>query len=66
MYFVSGTDDPWMPLTVTDPSAAPNNTAFMVATGSHCEDLEALTGNSVLGVFKAHKQFHDLAVTWAK
>ena len=39
---------------------------FIVKTGSHCEDLESLTADSVLGVFKVHKKFHDLAVTWTK
>jgi hypothetical protein len=27
-------------------------------------DLQSLQPDSVLGVFKAHKQFHDLALSW--
>jgi len=50
--FVNGSADPWSSLSYTDSSA--------------CEDLESLTTDSVLGVFKAHKLFHDLAVTWIK
>ena len=62
--FVNGTEDPWSSLSFTDSSAPAGFTTLDVATGSHCEDLEALTPDSVLGVFKAHKLFHDQARIW--
>jgi pimeloyl-ACP methyl ester carboxylesterase len=64
--FVNGSADPWSSLSYTDSSAPAGLTTLVVATGSHCEDLESLTTDSVLGVFKGHKLFHDLAVTWIK
>jgi hypothetical protein len=64
--FVNGSVDPWMSLSYTDTSAPAGLTTLVVKTGSHCEDLESLTADSVLGVFKAHKLFHDLAVSWTK
>jgi hypothetical protein len=64
--FVNGSLDPWSSLSYTDTSAPPGLTTFVVATGSHCEDLESLTPDSVLGVFKAHKLFYDLATEWIK
>lgn len=66
VYFVNGSLDPWSSLSYTDSSAPAGLTTFVVATGSHCEDLQSLTTDLVLGVFKAHKQFHDLAVEWTK
>jgi hypothetical protein len=66
VYFVNGSDDPWSALSFTDSSAPIGLTPFVVRTGSHCEDLQSLTLDSVLGVFKAHKQFHDLAKEWIK
>jgi pimeloyl-ACP methyl ester carboxylesterase len=64
--FVNGSVDPWMALSYTDSSAPAGLSTLVVKTGSHCEDLESLTPDSVLGVFKAHKMFHDLAVQWVK
>jgi pimeloyl-ACP methyl ester carboxylesterase len=64
--FVNGSADPWSSLSYTDSSAPAGLTPFVVATGSHCEDLSSLTNDSVLGVFKAHKLFHDLAVQWTR
>ena len=64
--FVNGSADPWSSLSYTDSAAPAGLTPFVVATGSHCEDLESLTNDSVLGVFKGHKLFHDLAVQWTK
>jgi pimeloyl-ACP methyl ester carboxylesterase len=64
VYFVNGSLDPWSSLSFTDSSAPAGLTTLVVATGSHCEDLQNLTTDMVLGVFKAHKQFHDLARTW--
>jgi pimeloyl-ACP methyl ester carboxylesterase len=64
--FVNGSADPWSSLSYTDSAAPSGLTTFVVATGSHCEDLEPLTNDSVLGVFKGHKLFHDLAVQWVK
>ncbi len=64
--FVNGSQDPWSALSFTDSTAPGGMTTFTVATGSHCEDLQNLTPDLVLGVFKAHKLFHDLAVQWTK
>ena len=66
VYFVNGSLDPWSSLSFTDGSTPAGLTPFVVATGSHCEDLQNLTTDMVLGVFKAHKQFHDLAVSWLR
>jgi pimeloyl-ACP methyl ester carboxylesterase len=62
--FVNGSLDPWMTLSYTDSSAPAGIETFVVKTGSHCEDLESLQRDSVLGVFKVHKRFHDLARAW--
>ena len=64
--FVNGSLDPWSSLSYTDASAPAGLTTFVVATGSHCEDLQELQPDSILGVFKAHKLFHDLALQWLK
>ncbi|MFT3693365.1 MAG: S28 family serine protease [Kofleriaceae bacterium] len=65
--FVNGSNDPWSSLSYTDSAAPAGLSTLVVATGSHCEDLESLTLDSVLGVFKAHKEFYDLATTvWLK
>ena len=63
--FVTGSNDPWSNLSFTDPGAVPaGDTAFNVQGGSHCQDQYNLSPDSLLGVFQAHKLFHDLAVTW--
>ena len=63
--FVNGSLDPWSSLSFTDPATAPRGTTVhVVALGSHCTDLQNLSSQSALGVFEAHKIFHDLAVTW--
>ena len=62
--FVNGSLDPWSSLSFTDASAPQGLAAFVVQTGSHCEDLQNLNFDLVLGVFKAHKLFHDMARTW--
>lgn len=65
IFFVNGALDPWSSLSLTDASAAPAGTTIhVVALGSHCTDLSNLTPQSTLGVFEAHKKFHDLAVQW--
>ena len=64
VYFVNGSLDPWSSLSYTTASPPAGLTTLVVATGSHCEDLNSLTTDSVLGVFVAHKQFYDLAKTW--
>jgi pimeloyl-ACP methyl ester carboxylesterase len=67
LFFVNGSLDPWSSLSLTDARSAPAGvTAFVVQTGSHCEDLDNLTQDSVLGVFQAHKRFHDLARAWLR
>jgi hypothetical protein len=62
--FVNGSLDPWSALSYTDSTAPGGMSTLVVKTGSHCEDLESLTQDSVLGVFKAHKKFHDLLKVW--
>ncbi len=67
VFFVNGSLDPWSSLSFTDKASAPAGlTPFVVARGSHCEDLDNLTPDSILGVFQAHKRFHDLALGWLK
>ncbi|MEO8703037.1 MAG: S28 family serine protease [Kofleriaceae bacterium] len=62
--FVNGSLDPWSALSPTESTPPAGLTTLVVKTGSHCEDLAALTPDSILGVFKAHKTFYDLAKTW--
>ncbi len=64
--FVTGSLDPWSVLSFEDADPPPGLTTLTVATGSHCEDLQNLTPDLVLGVFKAHKEFWDLATQWTK
>ena len=65
VFFVNGSLDPWSSLSLTDASTAPAGTTIhVVALGSHCTDLQNLDRSSTLGVFEAHKKFHDLAVGW--
>jgi pimeloyl-ACP methyl ester carboxylesterase len=65
IFFVNGSLDPWSSLSLTDAATAPaGTTVHVVALGSHCTDLQNLDRNSTLGVFEAHKKFHDLAVSW--
>lgn len=65
LFFVNGSLDPWSSLSLTDPATAPaGTTVHVVALGSHCTDLQNLDRSSSLGVFEAHKKFHDLAVGW--
>src|SRR5262249_19295690 len=63
--FVNGSLDPWSSLSFTDASSAPAGLAtFVVATGSHCEDLDNLQPMSVLGVFEAHRKVFAAATSW--
>jgi len=64
VFFVNGADDPWSTLSITSTKPPKGLTTLVVQTGSHCSDLNNLQPTSVLGVFQAHKQFHDLAVQW--
>jgi hypothetical protein len=63
--FVNGSLDPWSSLSFTDSAGAPTGlTAFVVANGSHCEDLDNLQPMSLLGVFEAHKNVYAAATGW--
>jgi hypothetical protein len=65
--FTNGSLDPWSSLSLVDPDSTPAGLdTFVVQTGSHCEDLQNLQPNSVLGVFQAHKRFYDLAKKWMR
>jgi hypothetical protein len=66
VFFVNGSVDPWSSLSYTDSTAPGGNPTLVVQTGSHCEDLQSLTNESVLGVFKGHKKLHDLIKVWTK
>jgi hypothetical protein len=62
---VNGSLDPWSALSfVSQASAPPGVTAFVVRNASHCTDLFNLTRESKLGVFEARKLFVNLARTW--
>jgi hypothetical protein len=65
VFFVNGSDDPWSALSFNDPARPPRGLAvFVIQDGIHGEDLHNLQPNDLLGVFQAHKSFHDLAVRW--
>jgi pimeloyl-ACP methyl ester carboxylesterase len=64
--FTTGSLDPWSVLSFENEDPPAGLTTLTVATGSHCEDLQNLMPGLVLGVFKAHKQFWDLATQWTK
>ena len=65
LFFVNGTQDPWSALSFRDPATAPAGvTVHVVQLATHTQDMQNLTPRSLLGVFEAHKKFHDLALTW--
>jgi pimeloyl-ACP methyl ester carboxylesterase len=65
LFFVNGSLDPWSALSLRDPATAPAGvTEHIVQLATHTQDMQTLTRNSLLGVFEAHKKFHDLAVVW--
>jgi hypothetical protein len=65
VFFVNGSLDPWSSLSFTGGDGVPAGlSTFVVATGSHCEDLDNLQQNSVLGVFEAHQQVYDAMTSW--
>lgn len=62
---MNGTQDPWSALSFRDPATAPAGvTVHVVQLATHTQDMQNLTPRSLLGVFEAHKKFHDLALTW--
>jgi hypothetical protein len=67
LFFVNSSEDPWSSLSILDPSRAPSGVmTFLVQGGSHCEDLDNLRPDSLLGVFQAHKLFFDQAAKWLR
>jgi Serine carboxypeptidase S28 len=63
--FVNGTEDPWSGLSLMG-DMPPGLSSFVIRGGAHRSEWINLMPDSPLGVFEAHKRFHDLAKKWIR